>query len=141
MAKDYEDSFRHEALRGGDGPSAVAIFKLMLGTLLIVAGAALGVYLAEAAMRVVFGDEPPPMMQHISELTIEKAKAEVPNPNIQTLRLAPDVMQTIQYGLTFFLLLIPMIIATSLISAGVKLMRGEASEVVAMLAAKLSKRD
>ena len=141
MGKDYEELFRHEALRGGDGPSAVTIFKLMLGTLLIVLGAGLGFYLAEGAMQVVFGDEPPPMMQHISKLAIEKAQAEVPNPNIQTLRLAPDVMQTIQYGLTFFLLLIPTVIATSLISAGVKLMRGEATEVVAMLAERLSKQD
>lgn len=49
MAKDNEDSFRHEALRDRDDLSAVAIFKWMLGTLLIVAGSGLGLYLAEGA--------------------------------------------------------------------------------------------
>lgn len=141
MPQDYNDHLRHESVRGSDGANLLDIFKLMVGTLLIVVGAGLGIYLAESVFQVVFGDEPPAMIERVAELAVEKVKAEAPNANAQQIELAPDLMQTILYGLTFFLLLLPMIVATTLISSGVKLMRGQANEVIAMLAEKLTKSD
>lgn len=141
MPRDYDDHLRHDAVRGSDGASLLDIFKLMVGTLLIVVGAGLGIYLAESVFQVVFGDEPPAMIERVAELAVKKVKAEAPNANAQQIELAPDLMQTILYGLTFFLLLLPMIVATTLISSGVKLMRGQANEVIAMLAEKLTKSD
>ncbi|MBA2117518.1 hypothetical protein [Bremerella alba] len=136
-----DDPFRHDALKSSEGLSAVTIYKLMAGTLLIVLGVALGIYVANATLELIYGQEAPPLIARIQDIAEEKAAAEVANQDVPVIKLAPDLMQAILYGLTFFLLIIPISVASMLVGAGVKLMQGEANEAIAMLAERLKKSE
>ncbi len=134
-----EEPFRHEALKSSEGLSAVTIYKLLAGTLLIVLAAGLGIYVANATLELIYAEAPPPMITHIQEIAAEKAAAEAANQNVPDFKLAPDLMQAILYALTFLFLTIPVMVASMLMAAGVKLMQGEANEAIAMLAEQLKK--
>ncbi|PQO31113.1 hypothetical protein C5Y96_12205 [Blastopirellula marina] len=136
-----DEPFRHDALKSSEGLSAVTIYKLMVGTLLIVAGVALGIYVANATLELIYGEVPPPLIARIQDIAAEKAAAEAANQNVPEIKLAPDLMQAILYALTFFFLTIPIMVASMLMGAGVKLMQGEANEAIAMLAERLKKTE
>jgi len=136
-----DDDFRHDALKSTEGPSAVTLYKLMAGTLLVLLGVALGIYVANATLGVIFGQEAPPLIARVQDLAKEKAAAEAANQNLPEIKLAPDLTQAILYALTFFLLTIPIMVASMLVGAGVKLMQGEANEAIAMLAERLKKTE
>lgn len=136
-----DDPFRHDALKSSEGLGAVTIYKLMVGTLLILAGVALGIYVANSTLELIYGDAPPPLIARIQDIAAEKAAAEAANQNVPVIKLAPDLMQAILYALTFFFLTIPIMVASMLIGAGVKLMQGEANEAIAMLAERLKKSE
>ena len=135
------DPFRHEAVRSSDGLSAVTIFKLLAGSLLVILGVALGIYVANIAIELIYSKEPAPLIEQITDMAAEKVAAEAANQNVQEIKLAPDLLKTVLLALTFFLLIIPTTVASMLLSAGVKLMQGEANEAIAMLAERLKKSD
>lgn len=96
---------------------------------------------ANTTLELIYGEVPPPLIARIQDIAAEKAAAEVANQNVPEIKLAPDLMQAILYGLTFFLLTIPIMVASMLMQAGVKLMQGEANEAIAMLAERLKKSE
>ena len=134
-----EEPFRHDALKGSDGPGAVTIYKLMGGTLLVLVAVALGIYVANSALELIYSDVPPPLISRIQGIAAEKVAAEAANQNVPDFKLAPDLMQALLYGLTFFILIIPVTVASMIMAAGIKLMQGEANEAIAMLAERLKK--
>ncbi|QDU78273.1 hypothetical protein Pan97_53580 [Bremerella volcania] len=134
-----DDQFRHDALKSSDGINAVTVYKLMAGTLLVLLAVALGIYVANATLELIYGEVPPPLIARIQDVAAEKAAAEAANQNVPEIKLAPDLMQAILYALTFFLLTIPIMVASMIMAAGIKLMQGEANEAIAMLAERLKK--
>lgn len=134
-----EEPFRHDALKSSEGLNAVTIYKLMAGTLLIVGGVALGIYVANMTIELIYGEQAPPLVTRIQELAAEKAAAEVAKQDIPEIKLAPDLMEAVLYGLTFLFLTIPIMVASMLMKAGINLMQGEANEAIAMLAAQLKR--
>lgn len=136
-----DDEFRHDALKSSDGLNAVTIYKLLAGTILIVMAVGLGIYVANATLEVIYGELPPPLIARIQDIAAERAAAEAANQNVPEIKLAPDLVQALLYALTFFLLTIPIMVASMLMGAGVKLMQGEANEAIAMLAERLKKSE
>ncbi|WDI44493.1 hypothetical protein [Bremerella sp. P1] len=136
-----DDEFRHDALKSSDGLNAVTIYKLLAGTILIVMAVGLGIYVANATLEVIYGEVPPPLIARIQDIAAERAAAEAANQNVPEIKLAPDLVQALLYALTFFLLTIPIMVASMLMGAGVKLMQGEANEAIAMLAERLKKSE
>ncbi|MEW4563841.1 hypothetical protein AB1K70_15005 [Bremerella sp. JC770] len=134
-----DDQFRHDALKSSEGLNAVTIYKLLAGTLLVILGVALGIYVANATLELIYAEVPPAMIARVQEIAAEKAAAEAANQNVPEIKLAPELMEALLYGLTFFFLLIPIMVASMLVHGGIKLMQGEANEVIAMLAERLKK--
>ena len=133
------DDFQHQALRVGSQMSAASIFKLMVGTLLLLMGVALGLYVANVAFEVIYSETPVPLIERISALAEEKIAAEAANPNVPNIKLPPELLRTVLYGLTFLMLTIPVMIASMLLATGAKLMQGEMNEAITMLAERLKK--
>jgi len=136
-----DDQFRHDALKSSEGLNAVTIYKLLAGTLLVILGVALGIYVANTTLELIYAEVPPSMIARVQEIAAEKAAAEAANQNVPEIKLAPELMEALLYGLTFFFLLIPIMVASMLIHGGIKLMQGEANEAIAMLAERLKKSE
>ena len=134
MRNEYEPG----AIVSSESFSSVALFKLMVGTLLILAGMGLGIYAGISALQIIYA-EPPRLIEQVTKSVVDEVVKEGPNPNAQVIQLAPPLMKTVLYFLSFLLLTIPLIVASILVGGGVNLMRSESNEVIKLLAERLKK--
>ncbi|MBI1248799.1 hypothetical protein GC197_13285 [bacterium] len=134
MRNEYEPG----AIVRSESFSSITLFKVMMGTLLILTGGGMAIYAGVSALQIIYS-EPPPLIEHVTNLAADKVDAQAPNQNVPVIQLAPPVMKTVLYFLSFLLLTLPLIAASILVGGGVKLMQGEANEVIGMLAERLKK--
>lgn len=130
----------HESLHiDQQGSNLFSIYKAFAGTVLIVIGVVLGLYVAIAAFNIIDGDDPPGIVNRFAvpaaENTVEKAKEQT-GPQFD---LSPDLKRIAVYVLAFLILILPATVATTLISTGAKLLRGEATEALNLLAERLKR--
>jgi len=128
----------HSDLKGGgEGPSLLAIFKTGLGTVLILAGASLGFYVAFTAFGLIAGEKPPQLVAHFAGDQVKGAVELPDNKGPMKFEVSPNVLQMGLYFLSFLLLTIPSAIATGIIRAGVGLMDSESITIMKQLLEKL----
>lgn len=117
-----------------DGPSLLVLFRTGLGTLLILGGLGIGLYLAKFAIDLIGGAEPPRL---VAQLTSDPVQGQVelppPNQGKAQFELSASSMKSVAYGLTFMLLLIPAGISRALLSAGAGMLDFESARVTKKL--------
>ncbi|QDT10903.1 hypothetical protein [Planctomycetes bacterium K23_9] len=132
----------HTALEPPEsGPDFVAGFRLIGGSVLVLIGVVLALYIVTVVMGLIAADRPLELIDKIvvpaAERAIEHAEAKGDNAkNIHD--VSDDLKRMIVLGIIAFLMLIPTIIATNLIHSGVNLMQGDAAKSLKQIAAKIN---
>lgn len=117
----------------GEGPGLLALLKTVVGILLVVAGVSLGLYVAVTVIGLVQGGEPPRLVAHFAEDSVE-GNVELPGNNGPVkFEFSPNVLQAATYVLTFLFLTIPTSIAGGLLKGGVGLLDSDSSKVLKQL--------
>lgn len=128
----------HESLNSDQqGSNLFSIYKTFAGTVLIVIGVVLGLYVAIAAFNMIDGDDPPGIVNRFAEPAAEDVVEKAEEQTGQQFDLSSDLKCIAVYVLAFLILILPATIATTLISTGAKLLRGEATEALNLLAERL----
>ena len=130
----------HESQRGDESPfQMLKVLKTFVGTGMIVIGLIVALYVAISVFQIIKGDDPPAIINRFAEPATEEMVANAEASALQAFDLSPDVKQIVLYAMTFLFMVLPVAIATSLISAGAKLMHGDSVEALTQLAEKLKK--
>jgi len=117
----------------------LTMYKAFVGTVLVAIGLILGLYVAITVFKIINGSVPPGIITQFAEPAADQLIENAQENLRQAFDLSPDVKRVILYSLTFLFLVLPVAIATSLISAGAKLMHSDAAEALKIIAEKLKK--
>ncbi|MBP85984.1 MAG: hypothetical protein CMJ64_04575 [Planctomycetaceae bacterium] len=121
------------------GINPLTAYRVLAGTILIVTGVVLGLYVAMTVFGLIKGDEPPGIVRQFADSLDEKVAEEVAANGVQPLDLSSDVKRLVLYVVAFLLLVLPFGIAKTLITSGTSLMSGEAAAVLKQIAEQLKK--
>lgn len=131
----------HESIRPDQiGSNPLAVYRALAGTVLVMTGVILGIYVAMTVFGLIAGDDPPGIVRQFSESLDEKVAEEVAANGGQSLDLSSDVKRLVLYGVTFLLLVLPCGIAKTLITSGTNLMSGEAAAAFKQIVEQLKKK-
>ena len=122
------------------GINPLTAYRVLAGTILIVTGVVLGLYVAMTVFGLIKGDEPPGIVRQFAESLDEKVAEEVAAHGVQSLDLSSDVKRIVLYGVAFLLLLLPCGIAQTLIKSGTSLMCGEWAAAFKQIVERLKKK-
>ena len=122
------------------GINPLAAYRALAGTILIVTGVVLGVYVAMTVFGLIKGDEPPGIVRQFADSLDEEIAEEVAANGVQPLDLSSDVKRIVLYGIAFLLLVLPFGIAKTLITSGASLMSGEAAAALKQIAKQLKQK-
>ena len=131
----------HESIRPDQiGTNPLAAYRALAGTILVVTGVVLGLYVAMTVFGLIKGDEPPGIVRQFADSLDEEVAEEVAANGAQPLDLSSDVKRIALYGLALLLLALPFGIAKTLITSGTSLMSGEAAAALKQIAKQLKKK-
>lgn len=131
----------HESIRPDQiGSNPLAAYRALAGTILIVTGVVLGLYVAMTVFGLIKGDEPPGIARQFAQSLDEKVAEEVAANGVQPMDLSSDVKRIVLYGVAFLLLVLPFGTAKTLSTSGTNLMNGDAAATLKQIAEQLKKR-
>ncbi|MGB7345879.1 MAG: hypothetical protein WBD20_16805 [Pirellulaceae bacterium] len=135
----------HAALESPEsGPDLMAGFRAIAGATLAAIGVVLGLYIVTVVIGLVNAGKPLKLIDAIvmpaAEQAIEAAEAKGGKGQV-THDISDDLKRMIVMGIVAFLMLIPTIIATTLITSGVSLMQGDAAKALKQIAAKINSQN
>ena len=129
----------HEATESNESNRRLLpLYQTAAGTVLLVIGVILGIYVSVTAFGLIRGQQPPGLVR---QFTAQAAAQSATLPDgATTLQLPPGTMQACIYLLTFLLLGLPTLIAAACLRAGARLMHGDTAEALQKLAERLGDR-
>lgn len=116
------------------GFSGRSIIRMSMGVILTGTGIVLGLWLISVIIGIVRGDVPG-MTRHVQELGVTFVEQQQLN-----VQLSPGAVQGVALLLTFLLLILPTMIAGSILRGGISLLRGDSRELLEELLMRLRHR-
>lgn len=121
------------------GPNLLAVYRAFAGSVIIAIGVVLGLYVAFSAFSLIGGKEPPGIAARIAKSVRVEVAENVRANGARPVELSPALKQMIVYGLAFFLLILPTVIAKVFLSSGAQLMGSDSVEAIKKLAEQLKR--